>query len=172
MMRILIRQIVFWNLLVPGAPAMAQRLAEEGDDSASVRGERSSGATRTLENRQALARDTFTYVATGRRDPFLPVASPAPAEGYGFLEPEVLGIISHPDPLRSVALVRAAPAREGEGMGETGGAAGTSRLRAGARIGNVRILAIYPRHVVFAVKGADGVERRLVRQPWPPRGAR
>lgn len=172
MMRILIRQIVFWNLLVLGAPAIAQRPAEEDDDSTSARGERSSGPTWALENRQALARDTFTYVATGRRDPFLPVASPALAEGSGFLELVVLGIISHPDPLRSVVLVRAAPAQEGEDMGETGGGARTSRLRAGARIGNARILAIHPRHVVFAVEGADGVERRLVRQPGPRRGAR
>ena len=72
MTRILIAQLLLWPMLVPGTPAAGQIPTGERDDSASTRAGRFTDEALMLES--PLARDIFNYVATGRRDPFLPVA--------------------------------------------------------------------------------------------------
>ncbi len=174
MTRILIAQLLLWPMLVPGTPAAGQIPTGERDDSASTRAGRFTDEALMLES--ALARDIFNYVATGRRDPFLPVAVPTPLEGSSSLEAEVLGIISHTDPRLSVVVVRIARARAGEtdhsGGSRAGGAGDTYRLRLGDRIGNTRVLAIHEHHVVVEVEGPAGIERRLLELPGARRGAR
>ena len=176
MTRILIGQILLWPILVPGAPAVGQTPAAERDDSASTRADRSAAETLMLESPLALERDIFNYAATGRRDPFVPVTFPTVSKGPLALDAEVLGIISHIDPRLSVAVVRVARAGADEGGhaggSGVGGAGGTYRLRLGDRIGNARVLAINEHHVVVEVEGPAGIERRILEQPRPRRGAR
>ena len=177
MTRILIGQFLLWPMLAPGAPVVGQIPAGERGDSASTPPGRSSLAEAPIpESPLTLGRDIFTYVAAGRRDPFHPAPVPTPSEGSLSVEAEVLGIISHRDPLLSVAVVRVVRARAGEGgqpdASGAGGAGGTYWLRIGDRIGNTRVLEIHEHHIVVEVEGPAGIERRLLEQPAARRGAR
>ena len=177
MTRILIGQFLLWPMLASGAPAVGQIPAGERGDSASTPPGRFSLAEAPIpESPLTLGRDIFTYVAAGRRDPFLPAPVPTPLEGSLSVEAEVLGIISHRDPLLSVAVVRVGRARAGEGgqpdASGAGGAGGTYRLRIGDQIGNTRVLEIHEHHIVVEVEGPAGTERRLLGQPAARRGSR
>ena len=123
----------------------------------------------------ALQRDVFTYVAVGRRDPFVPAAPPAPEAAATPLEAELLGIIGHTDPGRSLVVLRVG--RSGPGGGarplDSGpGVDGIHRLRRGDRIGGLRVLAVHEDRVVVEVEGPGGVERRELELPRPRGGAR
>ncbi|MDE2652990.1 MAG: hypothetical protein F4107_14340 [Gemmatimonadetes bacterium] len=177
MTRILIRQFLLWLMIAPCGPVLGQTPAGEGGDSASTRPGRFQSADSLMPgNSPTLERDTFTYVAAGRRDPFLPASGPTPLEDSVAMEVEVLGIISHTDPRLSVVVVRAVFGRPAAG-GQTGDAAavevgGTRRLRLGDRIGNTRILAIHEHHIVVEAEGPAGTERRVVAQSGPRQGCR
>ena len=123
----------------------------------------------------ALQRDVFTYVAVGRRDPFVPAAPPSPEAASTALEAELLGIIGHTDPGRSLVVLRVG--RSGPGGGarplDSGpGVDGIHRLRRGDRIGGLQILAVHEDRVVVEVDGPGGVERRELELPRPRGGAR
>ena len=70
---ILIARILLWLVLPPVGPIVGQTPERVRDDSVSTRENRMSAETPVAENPPVLERDTFTYVTTQRRDPFLPV---------------------------------------------------------------------------------------------------
>ena len=122
-----------------------------------------------------LPRDVFTYVAAGRRDPFVPALPLPPDAASAPLEAELLGIIGHADPVRSVVVVRVGhPAPVGGGPPPDSGRVvdGIHRLRLGDRIGSLQVLSIHEHQVIVEVAGPAGVERRLLTLPRPPGGAR
>ena len=174
---ILITRILLWLVLAPVGPIVGQTPERVRDDSVSARGNRLSAETPVAESPPVLGRDTFTYVTTGRRDPFLPVPITRLPEENVPVEAQVLGIINHVDPRRSVVVIRLLPEELGEGgrldvSGGGGGAGGTYRLRLDDRIGNIRVVAIHQHRVVVEFVGSEGVERRLLEQPGARRGSR
>lgn len=113
----------------------------------------------------AIEREVFTYPVAGRRDPFLP-PSPSVGDVPLFRAVRLLGIISHIDPHRNVAVIRVHEEHaEGVAGSEMGGGqdAGEShRVRIGDRIGGIEVLAISARRVVVVVEGPAGPMRRLL----------
>ena len=173
---ILITRILLWPVLAPVGPIVGQTPERVRDDSVSTRENRLSAETPVAESPPVLGRDTFTYVTTGRRDPFLPVPITRLPEENVPVEAQVLGIINHVDPRRSVVVIRLlweglVDGARLDGSGG-GGAGGTHRLRLDDRIGNIRVLAIHQHHVVVEFVGSEGVERRLLEQPGARRGSR
>ena len=182
MKRVLIAVAACWTLLAPGRLAVAQIPPTAGYDSASADGHPLPARAAVPESASesaaslALERDQFSYVAAGRRDPFLPLSPPAVSENPFGPDPEVLGIISHADPNLSVIVVRVAIARE-RGGGAPGDPAVAAlgrirRLRLGDRIGNARIASIREDHVVVEVEDSTGVARRILEHPRARRGVR
>lgn len=98
-------------------------------------------------------REVFQYPATGRRNPFEPLADGGDA-GPRFEQLVFLGAISTSDPTSSVALLGI---RSGDGTDRT------YRLRAGQSIGNTRVLEIRPRELVVEVEEFGLTERRTMR---------
>lgn len=91
-------------------------------------------------------REVFQYAREGRPDPFRSLLN-NPELGMRFEDLTLLGVLYHPDPARSVAV-----------LSQTGS---TRRLRArvGDRIGGIRIVSIGPRSVDVIVE-EFGVARR------------
>lgn len=104
-------------------------------------------------------REVFQYSRGGRPDPFRSLLN-NPELGMRFEDLTLLGVIYHPDPARSVAV-----------LSQTGS---TRRIRAkvGDRIGGIRIVSIGPRSVDLIVE-EFGVARRetLELRPTSERGS-
>lgn len=174
-MRILIAPVAFLGLLAPGRPANTQVPATARADGALASRDTLSAETRADDGAPAADRRTFSYVATGRRDPFLPVSRSEGSHGPSGGELEVLGIISHTDPRMSVVVVRAlrAGAQEVSAPGDPdSGFGGIHRLRLGDRIGNALITSIRADHIAVEVEEPHGVVRLLLGIPRARRGAR
>lgn len=129
-----------------------------------IEAQRSSRGLARLDS--PLEREVFTYVVAGRRDPFLP-PSPPVAAAARFHGVRLLGIISHHDPRRSIALIRVHEEEEQSGADGDGSGPGSSggeshRARIGDRIGNLRIMAIGAQQVVVALDGPAGTSRRII----------
>ena len=128
-----------------------------------IEAQRSSGSLVRLDS--PLEREVFTYVVAGRRDPFLAPSPPVTAAAR-FHGVRLLGIISHHDPRRSIALIRVHEEEQsgadgvGSGPGSNGGE--SHRARIGDRIGNLRIMAIGTQQVVVALDGPAGTSRRII----------
>lgn len=111
-------------------------------------------------------REVFTYVVAGRRDPFLPLSPPV-AAATRFHRVRLLGIISHHDSRRSIALIRFHAEEEqsradGDGSGPGSNAGESHRASIGDRIGNLRIMAIGTQQVVVALDGPAGTSMRII----------
>ncbi len=104
-------------------------------------------------------REVFQYGRAGRADPFRSLLSD-PELGMRLEDLKLLGVIYHPDPALSVAV-----------LSQTGS---TRRIRgrAGDRIGGIRIVSIGPRSVDLVVE-EFGVARRetLELRPASERGS-
>lgn len=154
MMRILIGPTLFALMGMAGAGTPGQVRHQETIEPQRS-GEGAGGAG------PALAREVFNYAVAGRRDPFLPVPAPAAAAAR-FRTIRLLGIISHHDPRRRVAVIRVqeeedrSPPDPGSKTGEN------HRVSIGDRIGNIRVLVIDRRQVVLALDGPAGTSRRIL----------
>jgi hypothetical protein len=91
-------------------------------------------------------REVFVYRPAGRRDPFMPLTSES--VGPRFEDLALGGIIYSPTPGRSVAVLRAGSR--------------LFRVRVGDQVGNVRVLEIGPRRVVFAVNDFGQVRQEVL----------
>lgn len=91
-------------------------------------------------------REVFNYLRAGRPDPFRPLVGPQDS-GIRLSDLALRGVIYHPDPSRSVAILAQA------------GVERPVRARVGDRVGGVRIVAIRPRSVEVLVEEL-GVARR------------
>lgn len=116
--------------------------------------------------RLPLVRDSFTYVVAGRRDPFQPIARPD-HDDLDLQEVRLLGIISHGDRDLSVAVISVSSGRvaNGTGVSDTAGQPPfreSHRLRAGDRVGSIRVVSIHERHVVVEVVGEGRATQRLL----------
>ena len=157
MSRRLVAHTLFVVLAVAGAGSPGRVRNQE-----TIELQRSSdggaGSAPTME------REAFTYVVAGRRDPFRPVSAPAVATG--FFGVRLLGIISHDDPRRSVAVVRLLEEEDqsasGDGSAPGSNAGENHRVSIGDRIGNIRVLVIDRKHVVVALDGPAGTSRRIL----------
>lgn len=106
-------------------------------------------------------REVFTYPTFERRDPFRPLTGD---EGPRFEDLVLMGIVLASRPEISIAVVGARP------PGSTGDQAPTRlfRLRVGESVGNVRVVEIRQRLVVFAVEDFGAVETRMLEIPRTP----
>ncbi|MDB4947583.1 MAG: hypothetical protein JWM27_232 [Gemmatimonadetes bacterium] len=108
-------------------------------------------------------REVFGYQAASRPDPFRPLASSAEM-GVRLEDLRLTAVVYHPNPRLSVAIFT---------RGDTSRAL---RVHSGQRIGNLTIVAIYPRRVDVRVEefGVSRVEsmglRRDVADAAPPTG--
>ena len=91
-------------------------------------------------------REVFRYYPQGRPDPFRPLIGESDL-GVRVDDLALRGIVYHPDPARSVAVI----ARTGQPR--------LSRVKVGDRIGGIRILAIRPNSIDVLVEEL-GVARR------------
>lgn len=92
------------------------------------------------------SREVFVYQSTARPDPFRSLLNSADLS-YRFEDLELLGVIYHPDPQRSVAILSSA------------GSDRRIHTRVGERLGGITILGIQPRRVDVLVS-EFGVTRR------------
>lgn len=91
-------------------------------------------------------REVFTYDPTGRPDPFRSLLNSADL-GVRFEDLSLQGIMYHPDPARSMAVL------------SQRGSTRRMRVGVGDRIGTIRIVAIGPRTVEVVIE-EFGVARR------------
>lgn len=111
-------------------------------------------------------REVFDYPEFARRNPFKPLTGIE--GGPRFEQMQLTGIILSTDPGRSVATLRAGG---GAGQGSGGAAQGRStRLRAGERWGNVRVVAIRQDRIVVDVEEFGLAERREMLLPTRGQG--
>ncbi len=158
-----------WTLLVcAGTHAGASQSPGDLRDQPSGGGAGVSGKTMVFE------REAFSYPAGERRNPFLPVAAFS-ADGPGVEHARLLGIIHHPDPAYSLAVLDvsagfggarriagAEPGPEGDGA--------TARLRVGAVLGRLRIMRIHEDRVVIGEDLPEGAAMKVLAVPRPAPG--
>lgn len=140
------------GLLLAGPPAAAQ----ETDTAAPPAGAAASPEAEASE--PVYRREVFRYDPRGRPDPFRPLVGTGEL-GVRLEELRLVGVVYNPDPRRSVATFVAAES------------ARRVRLRTGERIGNVTVVAIYPRRVDVSVNEFGETRRETVilrRAPTPP----
>jgi hypothetical protein len=126
------------------APAGAQASAAGKVDSTSRAGTRRAGAAAKPAPEHAdsavitLTRETFSYTADGRRDPFVSLIS------SGDLRPMIsdlnLGVIIYDPAGHSVAVLRDLTTNE------------RYRVRVGDTLGRMRVAAIHPKSVTFTIE--------------------
>lgn len=105
-------------------------------------------------------REVFRYQAMGRPDPFRSLLGSADL-GVRVEDLALRGVVYHPDPSRSVAML----VREG--------AERPIRARVGDRIGGIRILTIRPNSIDVLVEELGVARRetlRITRAPATPKG--
>lgn len=117
-----------------------------------------------------LERERFAYPRYGRREPFQPLAG-APADGDAVAGLQILGIIYHEIPHRSLVLLRTGrdPGIDTVAEGLRPPEVSTHRLRMGDSLGPLRIVRIRHRLVVVDVTDERGVTRRVLEAPRPVR---
>lgn len=103
-------------------------------------------AAQTTDTLVVYRREVFTYPRAGRPDPFRSLLGSAEL-GVRFEDLTLRGVVFHPDPSRSVAVL------------EQRGNERRIRARVGDRIGGLRILAIHERSVDVLIE-EFGVARR------------
>ena len=163
MIATLIAHALFWLLGTPGVlPADQVPVAERNDSTPRLAVPR---APSTMD----LQREVFSYVAAGRRDPFLPTALPV-EDGPRIQDATLLGVIFHSDPRRRVVVmsVSGKSAVDGVGANSAGPRSGseiTHRLQLDGRVGNIRVLEIHERRVVIEVESNAGPVRRSLEFP-------
>lgn len=91
-------------------------------------------------------REVFTYPTANRPDPFRSLLDAANLQ-IRFENLTLLGVVYNPDPQQSVAI-----------LSQTG-AERRIQVRAGERVGNIRVIAIYPRRIDLLIE-EFGVARR------------
>lgn len=128
-------------------------------------GEEGGRPPRTTKRELILERETYTYPARGRRDPFR--RSPLPSSRAPGTESVILlGIIHHPDPAYRVAVIRfhRGPGGTADSDGDPPAPA-VERLRSGEVLGGLRIVAIEVDSVVVEVDGRAGTATRVLALP-------
>ena len=134
----------------------------------------SGGAAGVSGKTMVFEREVFSYPAGERRNPFLPVRTFS-AGGPGVEHARLLGIIHHPDPAYSLAVLDVSA-----GFGGTRRIAGaepgpeaeraTARLRVGAVLGRLRIVRIHEDRVVIGGDLPEGAAKKVLAIPRPAPG--
>lgn len=112
------------------------------------------GQSSEMLGSNAYEREVFHYLVEGRRDPFRSLLY-ANELGMPFEDLELRGVLYHPDPDRSVAVITV---RGSEQRFQT---------RIGDRVGTLHILAILPDRVEVAVEELGAVRRESMRLRVP-----
>lgn len=133
-----------------------------------------SGAAAVSGKTMVFEREVFSYPAGERRNPFLPVETFS-ADGPGVEHARLLGIIHHPDPAYSLAVLDVSAGFGGtrripgaEPGPEADGA--TARLRVGAVLGRLRIVRIHEDRVVIGEDLPEGAAMKVLAVPRPAPG--
>lgn len=98
-------------------------------------------------------REVFTYVAAGRRDPFLPLVGDLGVRPR-FDQVTLTGIIQSPNPRESMAVLTDRTGR-------------VYRARAGQVVGDARVIEVSSNRVVFAVSNFGVVRQEVLELPAP-----
>ena len=147
---------VLTYVVAPGGKAQVS-FGAESPDTAGPPGEMSPAGPLVLE------RERFTYVVSGRRDPFRPPAE-SPADDTAIARLRVMGIIHHEIPRYSLVLLQV---RGAGGVAPDAGFAGadqvtTYRLRPGGRLGTLRIVEVQRYGAIVEIVDETGRSRHVL----------
>ena len=106
-----------------------------------------------------LEREVFSYPSFERRNPFR--ALTGDDLGPRFEDMVLMGVVLSPRPENSIAVLGARP----PGSANDQAATRLFRVRSGETVGNVRVIEIRQREVVFAVEDFGIVETRMLSMP-------
>ncbi len=134
--------LVLTTLALAARPAVAQEVAARGESSAAAANAAARRDSMARHDQLAYRREAFAYLAEGRRDPFVSLAT------TGVLRPTIADL----------HLVGIAYATRGTGGGVQSVAIFRDiqtkeqyRVRVGQPLGRMRVASIEPRRVVFSI---------------------